>query len=119
MAVLPALLLTAGGQPLAVPLASVQEIITLSEANVQLVGGKTVINLRGEILQALDLSEILGWGRSDNALVAAVVDVGGRRKAALLAEGFIGRDEVMVKSLEGAKPSGVSGVVVDSAAKSS
>ena len=112
LAVLPALLLKAGGQPLAVPLASVQEIISLGEHEAQNVGGKPVINLRGEILSALDLSELLGWGKSPSCPVAAVVDVG-NKKAALLAQGFIGRDEVMVKALDGAKPKGVSGVVVD------
>ena len=112
LAILPALLLMAGNQPLALPLASVQEIITLSEHETQVVGGHPVINLRGDILRALDLSKLLGWGDSLDTPVAAVVDLG-NKKAALLAQSFIGRDEVMVKPLDGVKPRGVSGVVVD------
>jgi two-component system chemotaxis sensor kinase CheA len=113
LAVLPALILKAAGQALALPLASVQEILSLNEHRPQTAGGKPVINLRGEIIRVLDLSELLGWGASQTATVAALVDLGGGRRAALRAEGFIGRDEVMVKPLEGTKPRGVSGVMVD------
>ena len=114
LAVLPALILRAADQNLALPLAAVQEILSLNEHRPQTAGGKPVINLRGEIIRVLDLSELLGWGVSDTATVAALVDLGNGRRAALRAEGFIGREEVMVKPLEGTKPRGVSGVMVDS-----
>jgi len=113
LAVLPALILRAANQSLALPLSSVQEILSLSEHTPQLAGGKPVINLRGEIIRVMDLSELLGWGASDTATVAALVDLGRGNRVALRAEGFIGREEVMVKSLEGTKPKGVSGVMVD------
>lgn len=113
LAVLPALILRAANQSLALPLSSVQEILSLNEHTPQLAGGKPVINLRGEIIRVMDLSELLGWGASETATVAALVDLGRGNRVALRAEGFIGREEVMVKSLEGTKPKGVSGVMVD------
>lgn len=113
LAVLPALILRAANQSLALPLSSVQEILSLNEHTPQLAGGKPVINLRGEIIRVMDLSELLGWGASQTATVAALVDLGRGNRVALRAEGFIGREEVMVKSLEGTKPKGVSGVMVD------
>lgn len=113
LAVLPALILTAAGQPLAVPLGLVQEILSMADHPPQTAGGRPVINLRGEILSVLDLSALLGWGPSPCANVAALVDLGAGRRVALLAEGFLGRDEVMVKPLAGAKPRGVSGAVLD------
>lgn len=113
LAVLPALILKAGGQSLALPLSSVQEILSLDEYKPQTTAGRPVINLRGEILRVLDLAELLGFGASKQAPVAALVDLGSGKRIALKAEGFIGRDEVMVKALEGVKPKGVSGVIVD------
>lgn len=113
LAVLPALLLRCSGQGLALPLSSVQEILSLNEHRPQLAGGRPVISLRGEIIRVLDLSHLLGWGETVDAPVAALVDLGNDRKVALTADGFIGREEVMVKPLEGIKPKGVSGVMVD------
>lgn len=113
LAVLPALLLTTAGQSLALPLSLVQEILSLEEHPPQTAGGRPVINLRGEMLSVLDLSEILGWGPSSRAKVAALVDLGQGRRVALRAEAFIGRDEVVVKPLGGIKSKGVSGVMLD------
>lgn len=113
LAVLPALLLRCSGQGLALPLSSVQEILSLAEHKPQMAGGRPVISLRGEIIRVLDLSDLLGWGKTIDAPVAALVDLGNDRKVALTADGFIGREEVMVKPLEGVKPKGVSGVMVD------
>lgn len=114
LAVLPALLLKAGGQSLAIPLGIVQEIISLNEHPLQHAGARPVINLRGDIVRVFDLATLMGWETDmGHAPVAAVVDLGNDRKCALAAQGFIGREEVMVKALAGAKPPGVSGVMVD------
>lgn len=113
LAVLPVLLLRSADQPLALPLASVHEIVSLNEHTIQTAGGKPVLNLRGNILRLFDLAELLNWTNKTPPTVAAVVDLGNDRKIALSAQDFIGREEVMVKALDGFKPKGVSGVMID------
>jgi len=109
LAILPVLLVRLGEQPFALPLAMVREILPIAASNVQEVGGKRTLVLRGEILPVFPLTHLLGWPEvqapeygvlmqsADNSFILAV-------------DSFGGRDDAVIKSLDDFRPRGVAGV---------
>ena len=109
LAILPVLLVELGEQPFAVPLSMVREILPIDINLVQEVGGSAIMVVRGEVLPLLPLSSLLGWTpervpeygvlmqATDSAFILAI-------------DGFAGREDAVIKSLEGFRPKGVAGV---------
>ena len=109
LAILPVLLVELGDQPFAVPLSMVREILPIDIDRVQEVGGNAIMVVRGEVLPLVPLSGLLGWPAeripeygvlmqaTDSAFILAI-------------DGFAGREDAVIKSLEGFRPKGVAGV---------
>ena len=72
LAILPVLLVELGKQPFAVPLAMVREILPIEDRQVQEVGGRATMVVRGEVLPIYPLSNLLGWPR-DHATAYGVL----------------------------------------------
>lgn len=109
LAILPVLLVKLGEQPFAVPLSMVREILPIEAGEVQEVGGRATMVVRGEVLPVLPLVGLLGWEQE------AVPEYGVLMQMAELSfilaiDSFAGREDAVIKSLEGFRPKGVAGV---------
>jgi len=109
LAILPVLLVELGEQPFAVPLTMVREILPIDVNFVQEVGGSAVMVVRGEVLPLLSLAGLLGWAQEsvpEYGVLMQTVD----SSFILAIDGFAGREDAVIKSLEGFRPKGVAGV---------
>ncbi|MBI5920399.1 MAG: chemotaxis protein CheA [Betaproteobacteria bacterium] len=109
LAILPVLLVELGDQPFAVPLSMVREILPIQIDQVQEVGGSAIMVVRGEVLPLLPLSSLLGWAPErvpEYGVLMQATDT----SFILAIDGFAGREDAVIKSLEGFRPKGVAGV---------
>ena len=109
LAILPVLLIELGEQPFAVPLSMVREILPIDIELVKEVGGAAVMVVRGEVLPLLSLPRLLGWPQErvpEYGVLMQTVD----SSFILAVDGFAGREDAVVKSLEDFRPAGVAGV---------
>lgn len=113
LAILPVLVVGVQGQPYAVPLATVREVISVVPESTQLVAGKPAINVRGEVLPLLNLATLLGKTGEGTGAVG-VVATSGDQTFILAVDHLHGQDEVVIKPLAGFKPKGVAGATVSS-----
>jgi two-component system chemotaxis sensor kinase CheA len=113
MAILPVLVVRLGQQPFAVPLSLVREILPMIPGELQQVTGKATMVVRGEVLPVIPLSNLLGWEHQGPNLGGVLLEFSGV-KFILAIDSFAGRDDVVIKSLEGFKPRGVAGVTLSS-----
>ncbi|MFZ2853312.1 MAG: chemotaxis protein CheA [Rhodocyclaceae bacterium] len=109
LAILPVLLVRLGEQPFALPLSMVREILPIEADNVQEVGGKRTLVLRGEILPVFPLAHLLGWPEVQ-APDYGVLMQSAERSFILAVDSFAGRDDAVIKSLDDFRPRGVAGV---------
>lgn len=110
LAILPVLLVHLGGQPFAVPLSMVREIIPIQLSAIQEIGGRATMVVRGEVMPMYPLSYLLGWP-AERAPAFGVLMQGIDQSSFVLAiDGFMGREDAVVKSLDDFRPKGVSGV---------
>jgi two-component system chemotaxis sensor kinase CheA len=79
----------------------------------QQVTGKATMVVRGEVLPVIPLSNLLGWEHKGPNLGGVLLEFSGV-KFILAIDSFAGRDDVVIKSLEGFKPRGVAGVTLSS-----
>jgi two-component system chemotaxis sensor kinase CheA len=109
LAILPVLLVKLGEQPFAVPLSMVREILPIVPGEIQEVGGRATMVVRGEVLPVypLSLPDRLAAGATPGLRRA---DADGRASFILAIDNFAGRDDAVIKSLEGFRPKGVAGV---------
>jgi two-component system chemotaxis sensor kinase CheA len=110
---LPVLVLRLGEQSFAVPLSMVREILPVTSKDLQQVSGKATMVVRGEVLPVLPLTQLIGWGSSDKSEVGVLMQIGSN-SFILTAEGFVGHEDVVIKSLETFRPKGVAGVTMSS-----
>ena len=98
LALLEVLLVERAGQVFGLPLASVEE--ALSVDNLLVLGGRPSLELRGRSVQLADLADLIGAAAPalPAGSPAIVVAAGGRRIAATC-DRLLGQDEVVVKSL--------------------
>jgi two-component system, chemotaxis family, sensor kinase CheA len=109
LAILPVLLVQLGDQPFAVPLSMVREILPVQIDSVQEVGGRATMVVRGEVMPIYPLSYLLGW--SAEAVPEYGVLMQTAENAFILAiDGFMGREDAVIKSLDDFRPKGVAGV---------
>ena len=109
LAILPVLLVLLGDQPFALPLSMVREILTIEKEKMQEVGGKETLVVRGEVLPVVALSRRLGWPQ-ERAPEYGVLMQTTERSFILSVDRFAGRDDAVIKSLDGFRPRGVAGV---------
>ena len=108
LAILPVLVVRCGEQPFAVPLALVREIISIDPDEVQAISSKATMVIRDEILPVVSLATLIGWPRT-KAPAYGVLMQSAVRSFILAVDGFVGRDDVMIKPLVDIKPKGVAG----------
>lgn len=111
LAILPVLVVRVGEQPFAVPLALVREIITIKPEEVQEVSGKATMVVRDEVLPVRSLSGLIGWPQ-EKAPAYGVLMQSAVNNLILAVDGFVGRDDVVIKPLEDVKPKGVAGATL-------
>ena len=111
LAILPVLTLRVGNQPFAVPLAAVREVIAIDESRLKQVSGRPSLVLRNEALPVVSLETLIGAPSGGKGGAGIVAHLTGR-ELVLRADAVIGRDDVMIKPLEGVKPRGIAGATL-------
>ena len=109
LAILPVLLVQLGQQPFAVPLSMVREILPIDVNQVQEVGGRATMVVRGEVMPIYPLHYLLGWAPEQIAEYGVLMQTA-EHTFILAIDGFMGREDAVIKSLEDFRPKGVAGV---------
>lgn len=109
LAILPVLLVQLGDQPFAVPLSMVREILPIEINAVQEVGGRATMVVRGEVMPIYPLCHMLGWA-PERVPEYGVLMQTAEHTFILAIDGFMGREDAVIKSLEDFRPKGVAGV---------
>jgi two-component system chemotaxis sensor kinase CheA len=109
LAILPVLVVELAQQPFAVPLSMVREILPIAPAAVQEVGGRATMVVRGEVLPVYPLSYLVGWPQ-DTVTEYGVLMQTAEHNFILAIDGFAGREDAVIKSLDDFRPKGVAGV---------
>jgi two-component system chemotaxis sensor kinase CheA len=104
LAVLDGMVVTVAGQTLVVPLSAIVETLQPKAAEVHSLGDSArVIAIRGSFIPLIDVGSVLGY-RSDEAQptqsVAVLVETENQSQCALMVDGIIGQQQVVIKSLE-------------------
>ncbi len=111
LAILPVLVVRVGEQPFAVPLSLVREIITIRPDEVQEVSGKATMVVRDEVLPVRSLSGLIGWAQEKPPAYGVLMQTA-VSSLILAVDGFVGRDDVVIKPLEDVKPKGIAGATM-------
>ena len=109
LAILPVLLVRLGEQPFALPLSMVREILPVQPDEIQEIGGRATMVVRGEVLSILPLASLLGWEQV-NAPEYGVLMQTAESSFILAIDSFAGREDAVIKSLDDFRPKGVAGV---------
>ena len=109
LAILPVLVVKLGEQPFAVPLSMVREILPIVPGEIQEVGGRAAMVVRGEVLPVYPLRYMMGWPEGE-APAYGVLMQSAELSFILAIDNFAGRDDAVIKSIEGFRPKGVAGV---------
>ncbi len=109
LAILPVLLVRLGDQPFAVPLSMVREILPIDPKEVQEVGGRATMVVRGEVLPILPLAGLLGWPLAQSPQYGVLMQTA-ELSFILAIDSFAGREDAVIKSLDDFRPKGVAGV---------
>lgn len=104
LAVLDGMVVTVSGQTLVVPLTAIVETLQPKKQDVHGLGDTSrVIAIRGSFVPLIDIGRELGY-RDEEAdplnSVAIMVESENRSQSALLVDGIIGQQQVVIKSLE-------------------
>jgi two-component system chemotaxis sensor kinase CheA len=104
LAVLDGMVVTVSGQTLVVPLTAIVETLQPKKQDVHGLGDASrVIAIRGSFIPLIDIGRELGY-REEEAdplnSVAIMVESENRSQSALLVDGIIGQQQVVIKSLE-------------------
>ncbi|BAN35048.1 chemotaxis histidine kinase CheA [Sulfuricella denitrificans skB26] len=111
LAILPVLVVRLGEQPFAVPLSMVREIIPINPAEIQRVSGRATMVVRDEVLPVRSLASLIGWPQ-DGTPSFGVLMQATATNFILAIDGFIGRDDVVIKPLHDIKPKGIAGATL-------
>ena len=103
------LLVQLGEQPFAVPLSMVREILPIEMNAVQEVGGRATMVVRGDVMPVYPLSYMLGWS-AEGVPGYGVLMQTAEQTFILAIDGFMGREDAVIKSLDDFRPKGVAGV---------
>ncbi len=109
LAILPVLLVQLGSQPFAVPLSMVREILPVEISSVQEVGGRATMVVRGAVMPVYPLSYLLGWTPEQVPEYGVLMQTA-EQTFILAIDGFMGREDAVIKSLDDFRPKGVAGV---------
>jgi len=111
LAILPVLIVKLGNQPFAAPLSMVREIITMEPDQIKEVSGRATMMIRDEVLPIRSLASMIGWP-VEQAPAYGVLMQTSTRSFVMAVDGFVGRDDVVIKPLEDIKPKGIAGATL-------
>ena len=111
LAILPVLLVRVGEQPFAVPLSMVREITPIDPKDVKQVSGRATMVVREEVLPVRSLASLIGWPESSVPAFGVLMQ-SADTTFVLAIDGFIGRDDVVIKPLLDIKPRGIAGATL-------
>jgi two-component system chemotaxis sensor kinase CheA len=111
LAILPVLVVRLAEQSFAVPLGMVREILNIEPVAVQSVAGRATLVVRNEVLPVHMLSALLGWPRQAAPAYGVLMQCGAANLV-LAVDGFVGREDVVIKPLENVRPKGVAGATL-------
>ena len=109
LAILPVLLVQLEDQPFAVPLSMVREILPIEVSAVQEVGGRATMVVRGEVMPIYPLTYLVGWPANRVPGYGVLMQTA-EHTFILAIDGFMGREDAVIKSLDDFRPKGVAGV---------
>lgn len=111
LAILPVLVVRLGDQPFAVPLSMVREIIPINPQEVQQVSGRATMVVREEVLPVRSLADLIGWPQPNMPAFGVLMQTT-VTTFILAIDGFVGRDDVVIKPLHDIKPRGIAGATL-------
>jgi two-component system chemotaxis sensor kinase CheA len=111
LAILPVLVVRLNNQSFAVPLSLVREIIPMRPDEVQRVSGRATMVVRDEVLPVRSLARMIGW-ESRQPPAYGVLMHAAESTFILAVDGFVGRDDVVIKPLADIKPKGIAGATL-------
>jgi two-component system chemotaxis sensor kinase CheA len=111
LAILPVLVVRFNDQSFAVPLSLVREIIPIRLSEVQRISGRATMVVREEVLPVRSLATLLGW-ESKRPSAYGVLMHAADSTFILAVDGFVGRDDVVIKPLSDIKPKGIAGATL-------
>jgi two-component system chemotaxis sensor kinase CheA len=94
-----------------VPLSLVREIIPIKAEEVQEVSGRATMIIREEVLPVRSLARMIGWPQAQPPVYGVLMQ-SALRSFVLAVDGFVGRDDVVIKPLDDIKPKGVAGATL-------
>jgi two-component system chemotaxis sensor kinase CheA len=102
LAIIQTLMVRTGKARYAIPLAPVEETLTVSKENISDMGGMQALLIRGQVYPLFKLSDIIGSRSGDDALLryAVVVAIGDKRFCIGVDE-LLGQEEVVIKTVSG------------------
>ncbi len=102
LAIIQALLVTAGNEKYAIPLNVIRDINTIQTSSIRNVHGQDVVLNRGNVLPVVWLGKVLDIqkpAKEDSEGLTAVVVKKGEKNAAFVVDGLIGQQEIVIKTL--------------------
>ena len=111
LAILPVLVVKVGTQSFAVPLSLVREIININPADVQEVSGRATQLVRDEVLEIRSLARLINWQQERPPAYGVLMQTA-VTSFILAVDGFVGRDDVVIKPLDDIKPKGIAGATL-------
>ena len=111
LAILPVLIVRLGTQPFAIPLSMVREIMPINPQDIQQVSGRATLVVRDEVLPVRTLAGLLDWPDSDSPAFGVLMQ-SAETSFVMAIDGFIGRDDVVIKPLTDVKPRGIAGATL-------
>jgi len=115
LAIIQALLVKSVNEIYAIPLAVIQETVSIREENIKRIQNHEVITLRGEVLPLFRLQNLLdippdSYNSSDNySEIFVVVVRKGDKRAGLIVNELVGQQDIVIKSL-GRLLNGIKGI---------
>lgn len=101
LAIISAILVRVQGEDYAFPLSDVVETIRITKADITRLQGKSIINLRSEIVPIFRLGDLMGLSDLDEAEEFPVVIASvSERKIGYIVDQMVGKKEIVIKSLE-------------------
>lgn len=111
LAILPVLVVKVGTQSFAVPLSLVREIININPDDVQEVSGRATLLVRDEVLEIRSLARLINWQQERPPAYGVLMQTA-VTSFILAVDGFVGRDDVVIKPLDDIKPKGIAGATL-------
>jgi len=98
LSIVEGVMVTSGGRLYALPVSAVSEVVQVPDSEVQTVAGRSVVDLRGEILPLMPLGVLLGHEANQSSGPVAILSYAGR-SLALRVDDLGGQQEIVVKTL--------------------